>query len=57
MATAPRPSTADVLERCVIDLHDVVFDFREPARSIGFSERRIAKVERIAATMRAAVRG
>lgn len=57
MAIAIRPSTADVLERCASDLHAVVFDFREPARSVQFSERRIAEAERIASEIRAAVRG
>lgn len=48
---------ADVLEHCATDLHNVAFDFREPARSVQFAEWRIAEVERIAAVMREAVRG
>jgi hypothetical protein len=53
----PAPSTADVLERCAGDLHSAAFDFREPAKSIGIVERRIAEVERICAAARRAVRG
>jgi hypothetical protein len=34
-----------------------VFDFREPATSVGQAERRIAEVERICTVARAAVRG
>lgn len=48
---------ADRLERLASDLHSAAFDFREPARSIIFAERRIAEVERICTEARAAVRG
>jgi len=51
------PSTADVLEQLAGNMHSVAFDFREPARSIQFAERRIAEVERICAEARRAVRG
>jgi len=56
MATTPG-STADQLESLAGALHSVAFDFREPARSIQFSERRIAEVERICTEARALVRG
>lgn len=57
MAVASRPAVADIIERAARDLHSVAFDFREDARSVGFAERRIAEVERIAGVVRAAVRG
>ena len=50
-------STAEALERYAGDLHNVAFDFREPARNIGMVEQRIAEVERICAAARRAVRG
>jgi hypothetical protein len=56
MASAPL-TTADQLERLAGDLHSVAFDFRDPARSIAFAERRIAEVERICSAARRAVRG
>jgi hypothetical protein len=56
MAITPG-STADQLERLAGELHSVAFDFREPARSIQYSERRIAEVERICTEARKAVRG
>lgn len=57
MATAPRPSTADLLELYAGALHAAAFDSREPAMTIAAVERRIAEVERICAAARAAVRG
>jgi hypothetical protein len=53
----PAPATADQLERLAGDLHRVAFDYREPARSVSFAERRIDEVERICQAARAAVRG
>lgn len=50
-------SIADELERLAGDMHSAAFDFREPARSIQFAERRIAEVERICERARALVRG
>lgn len=57
MATAPRTTVADLLQRLAGDMHAVAFDFAEPARSVTFAEQRIAEVERICAAARAAVRG
>lgn len=53
----PATATADQLERLAGELDRVAIDFREPARTIPFAERRIAEVERICAAARAAVRG
>lgn len=53
----PQPSAADHLERLAGDMHAVAFDFREPSRSVAYSERRIAEVERICAEARKVVRG
>ena len=50
-------TTADRLEQLAGDLHSVAFDFREPARSVQFAERRIAGVERICDAARKVVRG
>lgn len=52
-----QPHVADSLEWLATDLHNVAFDFREPARSVMFAEQRIAEVERIVTEVRAAVRG
>ena len=57
MATAPRTTVADVLQRLAGDMHAVAVDFAEPAPSVPVAERRIAEVERICAASRAAVRG
>lgn len=57
MATAPINATADTLEALTRDLHELVFDYREPARSHHVVEQRIARGEDIASRIRAAVRG
>lgn len=57
MATAPINTTADTLEALTRDLHDLVFDYREPAPSHRAVEQRIARGEDIASRIRAAVRG
>ena len=54
---SPRFATADIIERCVEDLHTVAFDFRIQAKSISDVEVRIAEVERICLILRKAVRG
>lgn len=56
MASAPL-TAADLLERLAGDLHSVAFDFREPARSVPFADRRISEVERICDAARRVVRG
>lgn len=58
MATQPAPLTiAQQLERIAGDVHDVAFDFMEPARSHRDAEIRIARVEDLADRLRQAVRG
>lgn len=58
MATRQAPLTvAQQIERFAADLHDMAFDFMEPARSHGEAESRIARVEDLADRLRAAVRG
>lgn len=58
MATQPAPLTiAQQLERIARDVHDIAFDFAEPARSHREVEGRIARVEDLADRLRAAVRG
>lgn len=52
-----RSCVADMLEELARDLHNVAFDFREPARSIAYAEHRIAMVEQIVARLRVVVRG
>lgn len=52
-----QPAVSQVLERLAGDLHSAAFDFQMPARSIAYAEQRIARVERICAEARAAVRG
>lgn len=52
-----RSPTARVLEQLAGELHSAAFDFEMPARSIAYAEQRIARVERICADVRAAVRG
>jgi hypothetical protein len=54
---SPRFGTADIIERCVDDLHTVAFDFRLQAKSISDVENRITEVERICLVLRKAVRG
>ncbi|WP_380925449.1 hypothetical protein [Sphingomonas leidyi] len=58
MATQLQPLTiSQQLEGIAREVHDLVFDFMEPARSIREADDRIARVEDIADRMRAAVRG
>ena len=49
--------TARTLEAIAGDVHSASFDFMMPARSIREAEARIARVEQIADSLRAAVRG
>lgn len=53
----PQAAVADVLERCARELDSVAFDYREPRRSAAQADELIGEVERIADTMRGAVRG
>lgn len=55
--TASRPTIAEQLERMAGDLHDMAFDFIEPAKSIAQVEGRIARVEDLADALRRVVRG
>lgn len=57
MATLPAPSIAIQLERIARDVHEMAFDFMEPAHSTGEAEHRIACVEELADRLRATVRG
>lgn len=58
MATRPTPlPIATQLEQIARDVHDLSFDFMEPARSQADAEGRIARVEDLAARLRGAVRG
>lgn len=58
MATQPVPlTTAQILERIAGEIHDMAFDFMEPARSHREADARIARIEDIADRLRAAVRG
>lgn len=50
-------TVADRLEHIARDVHEMAFDFREPATSIRDAEGRIARVEDLADRLRAAVRG
>ncbi|EQB13246.1 hypothetical protein [Sphingobium lactosutens] len=52
-----QPSPADQMERLAGELHMLAFDMREPSRSIARSDRIIGEAERIAAQVRALVRG
>lgn len=45
------------LEQIARDVHEAAFDFMEPARSHHDAEARIARVEDLAQSLRAAVRG
>lgn len=56
MATQPAPIAA-LIEGIARDVHDLAFDFIEPARSHRDAEARIARAEDIADRLRAAVRG
>jgi len=53
----PGRAIAMHLERIARDVHDLAFDFAEPARSHADVEGRIARAEDLAAALRAAVRG
>lgn len=57
MAHAPQPSTAQHLERIARDIHDLAFDFAEPARSVAEYEGRRARGEDLCDELRAVVRG
>lgn len=58
MASQPVPLTvARQLEQIATAIHDMAFDYIEPAASIRDAEGRIARVEDLAAQLRAAVRG
>lgn len=58
MATQPAPlSVSKQLERIASAVHDMAFDYLEPATSVGDAEARIARVEDLAERLRAAVRG
>lgn len=58
MATQVAPlSQAQRLERIARDVHDLAFDFMEPARTHHEAEGRAARVEDLAAELRAVVRG
>ncbi|WP_416463204.1 hypothetical protein [Sphingomonas sp. VDB2] len=52
-----RPHPADQMERLASELHMLAFDMREPSRSHDRVERIIDDGERIAAQVRALVRG
>lgn len=58
MATQIAPLTVSRrLERIARDVHDMAFDFMEPARTTREAESRIARIEDLADELRAAVRG
>ncbi|WCP14506.1 hypothetical protein sphantq_02952 [Sphingobium sp. AntQ-1] len=52
-----RPSPADQIESLASALHMLAFDMREPSRCTKRAERLIDEGERIAAQVRAVVRG
>ena len=52
-----QPDIATQLQDIARDVHDIAFDFMEPARDQRDAEGRIARVEDLAARLRAAVRG
>jgi hypothetical protein len=54
---AAQPAVADILEALTAELHDLVFDYREPAPSHRAADDRIERAEGIAGRIRAAVRG
>ncbi len=56
MTHAPIPTSAP-LEHLAGELHGLAFDFQEPSRSTIRSDALIAKVEDLAARIRAVVRG
>lgn len=45
------------IEQIASDVHDLAFDFMEPARNRQDAEGRIARVEDLAARLRSTVRG
>lgn len=53
----PQPDIATRLQDIARDVHDAAFDFMEPARDQRDVEGRIARVEDLAARLRATVRG
>lgn len=53
----PQPEIATKLQDIARGVHDVAFDFMEPARDRRDAEERIARVEDLAAQLRATVRG
>ena len=58
MASRPAPlSVAQQLEQIATAIHDMAFDYLEPATSIRDAEGRIARVEDLADRLRSAVRG
>lgn len=57
MASQLPPTVAQELERIATDLHDMAFDFMEPARSHDEADGRIARVEDLADRLRRTVRG
>jgi hypothetical protein len=58
MAASLAPATiAQSMERIARDIHDMAFDFMEPALSQRDAEARIARVEDLADLLRSTVRG
>lgn len=58
MASRPAPlSVAQQLEQIATAIHEMAFDFMEPARSHDEAEGRIARVEDLADRLRRTVRG
>ena len=53
----PQPDTATLLQDIARDVHDIAFDFMQPARDRRDVEGRIARVEDLAARLRSTVRG
>jgi len=59
MAAGPEPylSTAQRLERIARDVHDLAFDFMDPPATHAEASARAARIEDLAAELRAVVRG
>lgn len=55
--THARPDLARQIEQIASDVHDLAFDFMEPARNRQDAEGRIARVEDLAQRLRSTVRG
>lgn len=53
----PQRDTAAKLQDIARDVHDIAFDFMEPARNRQDAEGRIARVEDLAQRLRSTVRG